>query len=162
MKRQNKTLLVAEDDVNDQLFIQRAWKKISPDAHLQLVENGLEAIAYLDGIGKYSDRQKFEFPTMILTDLKMPFADGFEVIKYLRNNPEWGVIPTIIFSASSDTNDIKTAYRVGANAYLIKPSNPKDLESMLQALHDFWVRVEVPQINQGGDMKVTDSEGKLG
>lgn len=162
MKRQNKTILIAEDDPNDQMLIRRAFKKIEVTDRLHIVPNGLEAIAYLNGQGKYSDRQCFEFPSMVITDLKMPLANGFAVLQHIQKNPQWVVIPTVVLSASADTDDIKKSYLAGATAYLVKPSTTAELQSLIRKFYEFWIDVEVPQINPGGDMKPTDSEGKLG
>lgn len=162
MKRQNETILIAEDDLNDQVLLTRAFKKNEVPATVQMVSDGQEAIAYLDGKGKYSDRDKFKFPSMVITDLKMPQANGFEVLRHLKGNPDWAVVPTVVLSASGDTDDIKKAYQAGANAYLIKPSTVNELQSLVKNLYDFWVHVEVPQINPGGDMKETESTGKMG
>lgn len=162
MKRQNKTILIAEDDPNDQLLITRAFKKIDVTDTIHIVPNGLEAIAYLDGSGKYSDRKTFEFPSMLITDLKMPLVNGFAVLQHLKQNPEREVIPTAVLSASGDTDDIKKAYLAGAKAYLLKPSTTSELESVIKKFYDFWIEVEVPQIHPGGDMKPTASQGKLG
>ena len=62
------------------------------------------------GEGKYADRDKFAYPTFIITDLKMPRRDGFAVLGFLKSNPEWAMIPTIVFSGSADLDDIKEAY----------------------------------------------------
>ena len=65
---------------------------------IQMVSDGGEAIAYILGEGKYSDRKKFAYPTFIITDLKMPKADGFAVLEFLKSNPKWKMIPTIVLS----------------------------------------------------------------
>ena len=64
---------------------------------IQIVDNGLEAIAYMMGEGKYADRKTYAYPTFVITDLKMPQADGFSVLEFLKGNPEWAIIPTIVF-----------------------------------------------------------------
>ena len=71
--------MVVEDDANDQVLIERAFRKIGVTDPIQIVGSGSEAIAYMMGEGKYSDRQKYAYPTFIMTDLKMPKADGFAV-----------------------------------------------------------------------------------
>jgi CheY-like chemotaxis protein len=76
------------------------------------------------GEGKFSNRTEFAYPTFIMTDLKMPSADGFAVLEFLKGNPEWAVIPTIVFSASSDLDDIKKAYMLGASSYHINRERP--------------------------------------
>ena len=111
MKKYHATILIVEDDPNDQLLVERAFRKIGVIDPIQVVGDGAEAIAYMMGEGKYGDRQKFAYPTFIITDLKMPRADGFAVLEFLKGNPQWAVIPTIVLSASSDLDDIKKSYR---------------------------------------------------
>jgi CheY-like chemotaxis protein len=162
MKKRKPTLLVVEDDPNDQLLLMRAFKTAGVTTRIHLVNDGKEAIAYMMGEGKFADREVFCYPTFIMTDLKMPRADGFAVLEFLKGNPEWAVIPTIVFSASSDLDDIKKAYMLGASSYHIKPSSPRALEHQIQVLHSYWVTCEVPQVDMTGKQVHTDSRGKLG
>ncbi len=162
MKKETPTILVVEDDPNDQFLLRRAFKKIGVTSPIHLVNNGLEAIAYMMGEGGYRDRAQFAYPTFIMTDLKMPEADGFAVLEFLKGNPEWAVIPTIVFSASSDLDDIKKAYMLGASSYHIKPESPDALARQLQVLHAYWVTCEVPLVDRSGKQLHTESRGKLG
>jgi DNA-binding NarL/FixJ family response regulator len=72
------------------------------------------------------------------------------------------VIPTIVFSASSDLDDIKKAYMLGASSFHIKPASPEALIEQLRVLHDYWITCEVPEVDSTGKQLHTDSEGKLG
>jgi CheY-like chemotaxis protein len=153
MKKRKPTLLVVEDDPNDQLLLMRAFKTAGVTTRIHLVNDGKEAIAYMMGEGKFADREVFCYPTFIMTDLKMPRADGFAVLEFLKGNPE---------SASSDLDDIKKAYMLGASSYHIKPSSPRALEHQIQVLHSYWVTCEVPQVDMTGKQVHTDSRGKLG
>src|ERR1041385_8734520 len=110
MRKYHATILIVEDDQNDQFLIERAFRKIGVTDPIQIVGDGVEAIAYMMGEGKYADRAKFAYPTFIITDLKMPRADGFAVLEFLKSNPQWAVIPTIVLSASADLDDIKKSY----------------------------------------------------
>ena len=92
MKKFHTTILVVEDDKNDQALIERAFRKLGVTDPIQIVDDGLEAIAYMMGDGKYSDRNTFAYPTFIITDLKMPRADGFAVLEFLKGNPQWAVV----------------------------------------------------------------------
>ena len=104
--------MVVEDDTNDQFLIEQAFRQIGVTDPIQVVSGGAEAVAYMMGEGKYSDRQKYAYPTFIMTDLKMPDGDGFTVLEFLKSNPQWKVIPTIVLSASSDLDDIKKSLYV--------------------------------------------------
>ena len=162
MKTPEFTILVAEDNRDDRLFIERAFRKAGVKGPIQLVHDGEEAIAYLNGDGKFADREEFQYPTFIVMDLKMPKVNGLEVLENLKKNPLWAVIPTVILSASSDQDDIKKAYLLGASAYHVKPIRSEDLQNQLRILYDYWMTCEVPQVDTTGRQLPTKSEGKLG
>jgi len=162
MKRQSCIILLVEDDQNDQVLINAAFRAIGVKDPILVVENGLEAIAYMKGEGKYSDRQKFPYPTVIMTDLKMPRADGFAVLEYLKSTPDFAIIPTTVFSASEDLDDIKRSYSLGASSYHVKPQAPEGLRTQLKILYDYWKTAEVPQIDITGRQLETHAGGKLG
>lgn len=138
-------VLVAEDDENDTLLLTRAFRKCGIN-RFHLVRDGQEAIDYLQARGKYSDRGKFPFPTLFITDLKMPRLNGLEVLKWIREHNHCGVIPTLLFSASQQDSDVKTAYGLGANTYLQKPSSFDELIRMLKLVLDYWTMSVVPTV----------------
>jgi CheY-like chemotaxis protein len=162
MKTYHATIMVVEDDPNDQYLIEHSFRKLGVTDPIQIVNNGAEAIAYMKGEGKYADRDKFAYPTFIITDLKMPCSDGFAVLEFLKGNPEWKVIPTIVLSASSDLDDIKKSYMLGASSYHIKPRSQKELQHQLAVINSYWVTCQVPQVDVTGKQLQTASGGKLG
>lgn len=133
-----ETILLVEDDENDAFFLERAIRKIGMLNPVQNARDGQEAINYLRGIGKFSRRAEFPLPGLILLDLKLPFVMGLDVLKWIRQNPELSSI-VIILSSSADEADIASAYRLGANAYLVKPSEVGKLEVMVSAINNFWL-----------------------
>ena len=162
MKKLHPTIIVIDDDQNDQILIERALRKIGVTDPIHVLSDGAEAIEYMMGEGKYSNRQKYAYPTFILTDLNMPRKDGFAVLEFLKGNPEWAVIPTIVFSASCDTDDIKKAYMLGASSYHVKPRTHGALVHQLLVLHAYWMTCEVPEVDATGRQLRTASAGKLG
>ena len=162
MKKYHATILVVEDDPNDRFFVERGFRAIGVTDPIHLLADGNDAIAYLMGEGKYADRNKFAYPTFIITDLKMPGADGFAVLEFLKGNPKWAVIPTIVLSASYDPDDIKKSYMLGASSYHVKPNTNKALENQLRVIHDYWMTCEVPEVDASGKQLLTKSKGKLG
>jgi CheY-like chemotaxis protein len=162
MKKYRATIMVVEDDLNDRFLIEHAFREIGVTDPIQYVGDGKEAIAYMMGEGKYSDRKKFAYPTFIITDLKMPGADGFAVLEFLKGNPEWKVIPTIVLSASADPDDIKKSYMLGASSYHVKPATAQELRHQLMVINEYWMTCQVPQVDITGKQLRTDSEGKLG
>ncbi|HEU6448483.1 MAG TPA: response regulator [Verrucomicrobiae bacterium] len=162
MKKYHATIMVIEDDPNDQHLIELAFRKIGVTDPIQIMSDGAEAIAYMKGEGKYADREKFVYPTFIMTDLKMPRADGFAVLEFLKSNPAWKVIPTIVLSASPDLDDIKKAYMLGASSYHIKPNGFDALQNQLETINAYWMTCQVPEVDISGKQLPTESEGKLG
>jgi len=162
MKYYNSTILIVEDDPNDQLLMESAFRGAGVGTPIHIVQDGVEAIDYMCGEGKYADREKYPYPTFIITDLKMPRMDGFGVLEFLKKNPEWRVIPTVVLSASEDLDDIKKSYLLGASSYHIKPSSMNQLRQQLVVLKNYWATCEVPQVDKSGKQIQTESEGKLG
>lgn len=162
MKKYFATILVVEDDQNDQMLIEKAFRAVGVAGPIHAVGNGAEAIAYMMGEGKFADRAEFAYPTFIMTDLKMPRVDGFGVLEFLKGNPEWAIIPTVVFSASSDRDDIKKSYMLGASSYHVKPHSPEELRQQLDTLNAYWMTCEVPEVDVTGRQLPTDSGGKLG
>jgi CheY-like chemotaxis protein len=161
MKKKNFTILLVEDDANDQFLIQAAFRKIGVTDAIQVVGDGEQALAYLEGEGKYADRATYQYPTFILMDLKMPKMDGFAVLAHLKQNPNWRIIPTVIFSASCDLDDIKQTYALGASSYHIKPAGPEEMRVQLKLLYDYWMTCEIPQVDASGKQLDTISHGKM-
>ena len=128
-----EVILVADDDENDVFFIERALKEAQVANPLRRVRDGEEAIAYLKGEGGYGDREKFPLPHLMLLDLKMPRKNGFEVLEWVRGQPGLKRLPVIILTSSKEDPDIKRAYDLGANTYLVKPAKPEGLVDMAKA-----------------------------
>jgi CheY-like chemotaxis protein len=162
MKKYFATILLVDDDANDRLLIVRGFRAGGVTGPIHAVNDGAEAISYMMGEGKFANRDLFAYPTFIITDLKMPRVDGFGVLEFLKGNPQWAIIPTVVFSSSSDQDDIKKAYMLGASSYHVKPSDPEILRNQLAVLNDYWLTCEVPEVDSTGKQLPTDSRGKLG
>jgi len=162
MKKYHSTVLIVDDNPADLVLITRAFQACEVKESLHLVNGGAEAIAYMAGEGKYSDRSLYPYPTFVMTDLKMPGTDGLAVLEHLQSNPAWAVIPTVVLSSSRDLDDIKKAYMLGASSYHVKPSSFDDLRRLVKVLHDYWMMCEVPEVDSTGRQLHTNSAGKLG
>ena len=132
-------ILLVEDDSNDILFIQRAFRRSKLENSIQVVRDGDEAVAYLSGEGKYVDRNLYPLPGMILLDLKLPRRSGLEVLEWIRNQPVLKRIPVVILTSSKENADVNTAYDIGVNSYLLKPVNYNALNKMIDTLNAFWL-----------------------
>ena len=162
MKKYFATILVVDDDENDRWLIERALRAAAVVSPIYLASSGAEAIAYFMGEGKFADREMYAYPTFVMTDLKMPKVDGFGVLEFLKGNPEWAIIPTVVFTASPDRDDIKKAYMLGASSYHVKPHDTAALREFVATLNAYWLTCEVPEVDITGKHLETDSAGKLG
>jgi CheY-like chemotaxis protein len=133
-----KPILQVEDDPNDAFLLQHAMKRIGMTHPVQVASDGQEAIDYVRGVGKYADREKFPMPCLVLLDLKLPYVMGLDVLKCIRKQLG-AALPVIILTASAENSDIAAAYRLGANAFLTKPSEATRLQEMMKAVKDFWL-----------------------
>lgn len=150
MQSQTTTFLLLEDDPNDVFFVEHAFKTAPKNIHLRHVRDGVEAIEYLEGKGKYADRHKFPIPHVILLDLKMPRLNGFDFLEWLRNKAPNNLRPTpaIVMSSSSMESDILRCYQLGANCYLIKPVDWDQFQERIQTLGILWSEhVETPRMH---------------
>jgi CheY-like chemotaxis protein len=133
-----KTILQVEDDPNDVFLFQHAMTKAGVANPVQVATDGQQAIDYLQGAGKFADREKFPFPSLVLLDLKLPYVMGLEVLKWIRQQPGTA-LTVLMLTASGEEADIVTAYRLGANGFLTKPSEATKLQDMVKAIRDFWL-----------------------
>ncbi len=162
MKTYHTTILVIESDPSYRKQIEWAFRGIGVVNPIQLLSDGEEAIAYMCGEGKFADREKYAYPTFIMTDLDMPGQDGFAVLAFLKKNPMWKVIPVVVLADSYDLHNIKTAYTLGASSYHVKPGTLEGLCAQLKILNDYWLTCEVPQVDSTGKQLWTHSKGTLG
>lgn len=136
--RNQITVLLVEDDLNDIFLVKRAFKRANLTNPLQVVTDGVEAVQYLIGEGRYVDRQAHPLPHLIIMDLKMPRKTGLEVLEWLKKDGELRRIPVVIVSSSYLPADINRAYELGANAYMVKPVNFQSVEHLFQSIIHYW------------------------
>jgi CheY-like chemotaxis protein len=132
-------LLHVEDDPNDVLLLQRAFRKANLALNIQAVTDGDKAVAYLSGAEGFSDREKFPMPAIILLDLKMPRKSGLEVLAWIRSEQRLRRLIVIIFTSSKHDEDVNKAYDLGANSYLVKPVGFDMLVDLAKMIHQYWV-----------------------
>ena len=125
-------ILLAEDDDNDVFFMRRALQKAGIEFPLQVIHDGQQAIDYLKGEGKFSDREQHPLPSIMLLDLKMPFLDGFEVLSWIGSQPSMKGIPVVVLTSSAEERDRRKAAELGAKAYFVKPPKPETLKEILR------------------------------
>lgn len=151
MKRGHLVLLLVEDDENDIVLVRKAIESAGAGHSVHAVHDGEQAIQYLQGLGEFADRRKYPVPNVVLTDLKMHKMGGFELLKWLRTNPLFSVIPTIVYSSSAMDEDVREAYQLGANSYICKPTSLSGLVDTLRILYEYWERCECSPIGPRSD-----------
>lgn len=162
MKKINPIILIVDDDPNDLLFMKAAFKEIGVVSDLRTVNSGHQAVAYLAGTGPYADRSLYGYPDFIITDLKMPGIDGFDLLIHLKLNPNTATIPTAVISGSQDEDDIQKCYLLGASSYHLKPSGLGELRALVKTLHSYWMICEVPAVDRARKRTLGETSYKMG
>jgi CheY-like chemotaxis protein len=134
------TILLVEDSPDDVFFMKRALTRAGSTASVQVAEDGQAALEYLGGQGQFANRLEFPLPRLILLDLRMPRLPGFEVLKWLRGREEFDCTPVIVFTSSREESDMKKAYSLGANAFLVKSGDSAQLTDMVKCMAEFWLK----------------------
>jgi CheY-like chemotaxis protein len=144
MSSTHAPILVVEDEKNDAFFLTMAFEQagMNPPAHV--ARDGSEAIDYLAGEGKFSNRKKYPRPCLMLLDLNLPKVAGLEVLKWVREKPEFDSTIVIVLTSSQDPHDVETAYQLKANAYLVKPNGLDKLRAQVEAIKSFWLMQNQP------------------
>lgn len=137
---QEATILVVEDNPDDVLLIGLALKKLNIANPLRIVSSGEDAVRYFSGAAPYHDRAKFPLPQLTFLDLKMPGVDGFEFLGWLRAQPELRHLPVIVLTSSPYSPDVTRAYQLGANSFVVKPTDGSDYTAALKQVTDFWLK----------------------
>ena len=132
-------ILLVEDNADDVFFMKRAAKAAGIESPMHVAVDGNQAIEYLSGAGKFADREAHPLPCVMLLDLKLPGMSGLDVLAWMRGRPDLTTIVAIILTTSREPRDIHEAYRLGANAYLVKPTSPAQLSELLSAIKIFWI-----------------------
>ena len=132
-------ILLAEDDENDIFLMGRAFDRARIPNPLFIVHNGQEAVDYLAGTGPYAERSKFPLPGLLLMDLKMPWMDGFDVLKWLRGKHQFDTLPVVVLTSSKLQTDIDRSREMGVYDYRVKPHVFEDLVRLLDDVRNCWL-----------------------
>ncbi len=135
----NKIILLVEDNLDDVELTLHALKKNKIKNEVVVVNDGAEALDYLFGTGKYSNRDLSVMPTIILLDIKLPKIDGLEVLKRIRKNALTRYIPVTILTSSKEEQDIINGYRLGVNSYVRKPVDFIQFKEVVNNMGLYWL-----------------------
>lgn len=147
-------ILLAEDNEDHALLTRRAFKQSGLVNPLFVVEDGEQAIAYLTGEGKFGNRSEYPLPTLLLLDLKMPRKNGFEVLEWLRGQPELAALRVVVLTTSDQIHDVNRAYQLGANSFLTKPVDFRDFVQLSSAIKGYWLWMSrAPEVSRPSGIK---------
>lgn len=134
----NKTILLVEDNPDDEALTLRAVKKQVPHG-IVVARDGAEALDCLFGAGKHNGGAVS--PLLVLLDLKLPKVNGLEVLRRIREDQRTRTIPVIVFTSSTEEQDILESYRLGANSYVRKPVDYRQFCDDLKQVMNYWLNV---------------------
>ncbi|RJP93697.1 MAG: response regulator [Desulfobacteraceae bacterium] len=137
------SILLVEDNPMDVELIIDAFKEARLTNKIQVARNGNEALGFLFGEGKYTDRNQYPLPDIVLLDLKMPGIDGHEVLRKIKTTEILKRLPVIILTSSNEEGDRAMSYDRGANSYLVKPVSFDDFLKVVKQVSDYWLSLNV-------------------
>ena len=135
-----RSILVIEDNPDDQILTVRALKSASVDSLVIVLEDGEEALKFLFGDGDQPSRN-VESLGAVLLDVKLPKVGGLEVLRHLRSSPLTQWLPVIMVTSSDEPADLLEAYRLGANSFITKPINYREFVEQMTLLARYWLKV---------------------
>lgn len=136
----NKTILLVEDNPDDEALTLRSVRKHMPYG-IVVARDGAEALDYLFGSGSYAGREPMANPLLVLLDLKLPKVNGLEVLRRMREDIRTRSVPVIVFTSSTEEQDILDSYRLGANSYIRKPVDYGQFCDNMKQVMSYWLSV---------------------
>ena len=141
-------ILIAEDDAEDRMMVKEALEESRLKNDIHFVENGEELVDYLHNRGRFTDKEKFPTPGLILLDLNMPKKDGREALKEIKADPHLRLIPVVVLTTSKAEEDILRTYDLGVSSFITKPVTFTALVDVMRTLSKYWFEiVELPKID---------------
>jgi CheY-like chemotaxis protein len=136
-----KTILLVEDNPDDEALTIRALRKAHVSNEVIVARDGAEALEYLFAEGKYQGRDMTIQPQIVLLDLKLPKIDGLQVLERIRSDSRTDLIPVVILTTSKEEKDLIGGYRLGANSYVAKPVDFVEFTEAVKSLGMYWLLI---------------------
>lgn len=133
------TVLYVEDEENDVLLFQHAWREVGIEQRLEIARSAKDALNYFQRHGSAEPGVEAPMCGLMFLDLNLPMLSGFEILEWIRKHGAFKRLPVIIFTSSNQIQDIQHAYELGANAFIIKPSSLDGLIELLRSIKTFWL-----------------------
>jgi two-component system response regulator len=134
-----KTILLVEDNPDDEALMLRALTKNGIANDIVVAHDGVEAVEYLFGEGQFAGRSVDDLPELILLDLKLPRMDGLDVLRRIRGDERTQYVPVVVLTTSSEQRDIIESYDLGANSYVTKPVDFMEFIDATRQLVTYWL-----------------------
>lgn len=135
----DRTILLVEDNPDDQKLTVRALKKNNITNEIAIAEDGAQALDYLFGRGQFAGRDAGKPPALILLDLKLPKVDGLSVLAQLRADARTKMVPVVVLTSSAEEQDLVKSYQLGANSYVRKPVDFLEFVDAARQLGVYWL-----------------------
>ena len=139
-----KTILLVEDNSNDEFLTLRALKKYNVANDVVVVRDGAEALDYVFATGAYASRNATELPVVMLLDLKLPKIDGLEVLRRVRADERTRLLPIVVLTSSKEEKDVIASYKLGSNSYVQKPVDFTAFLDAVGQLGLYWLMLNEP------------------
>lgn len=140
----NKTILLVEDNPDDELLTIRALKKNEVAQNIVVARDGIEALDYIFNKGKYQYMHHNSLPSLIILDIQLPKMDGFEVLKQLRLHEKTRYIPVVVLTTSKEEKDISECFELGANSFIRKPVDFLKFNEIITQVGKYWLDINEP------------------
>jgi CheY-like chemotaxis protein len=151
-------ILIADDDSDYAVLVQIALTQAGIYNPVEIVNNGLEVVQYLKGEGPYADRGAHPIPRLLLLDVRLPLRHGFDVLRWIRRQPQFRDLAVAMLSGSGFENEAQVAKDLGATTFLVKPLRFEVLVEMLKEHRDSWLP---PETHVRPDWKVVANASNL-
>jgi DNA-binding response OmpR family regulator len=133
------SILLVEDDDNDVFFFQDALRRAEIDIALDIVNDGQEAIDFLTSTSARTSGPEDLRPGFVLLDLNLPRRTGFDVLTWIRQHTYWKTLIVVVLTSSTSEADMHQAYSLGANSYVVKPTDATRLRVLIKLLVEYWL-----------------------
>jgi two-component system response regulator len=136
---ESKLILLIEDNIDDERLTLRALRKNNIMNEVVIAGDGQQALDYLFGQGNYAGRDMGVMPSVVILDLKLPKLSGLEVLKQIRTNEATKHVPVVVLTSSEDQSAVEEAYKLGANSFIQKPTDPSEYSEMALQIAMYWL-----------------------
>jgi two-component system, response regulator len=137
-------ILMVEDNADDEALTLHQLRKYHLTNRIQVVRDGREALEYIFCTGRYATRDINDQPNVILLDIKLPFVDGLEILKRIKQDERTRTVPVVMLTSSREERDLIESYRLGVNSYIVKPVDFDQFKESARTLGMYWLLLNRP------------------